>query len=161
MTVQGTPEDQAHARQMKRWLAFGAIGLVLAVVVFGPGSRENAEQAEAAQAQATQLAASPPIETGAEAMVEAYNANEVAAAEQFASGRRVQVSGMITAIGLNDVGEPWLALDGASVLAVLPETARSAVAKLAKGEAATVICAELLRMDAVLRLDRCELAARE
>lgn len=145
--------DQASPKRSSNTKALVVVGVLVlgTAIVFGSG-----RGAQEGRPVDLERAAAEAVQIEAAEMTRAFGANEVAAEQRFGD-KPLLVSGSIAAIGLNDAGQPWLALDGAGVLAVLGEDQADGVARLAKGDRATVLCTERLKMDETQRLDGCVL----
>lgn len=105
--------------------------------------QKNAQQAAEQQAQVQQEAAAMPVITAAD-IAKAYNENTIAADQQF-KGKKLKVTGTVTDINTNFMGEPYLTLRGGVNQFMEPQFAfdKNASAQLAtvkKGAKVTLIC---------------------
>ena len=143
-------------KKLLKWVVFGFIGLM--VIGFIIGANQSPEEKAAAQAKREQQAAneaqakaeaakqeadSLPVVTAA-AMVKAYEANTVAADQQF-KGKKFKVSGTVSDINTDIMGAPYLVLQSGSNPFNSPhfsfdKDASAQLAKVTKGAKVTMIC---------------------
>ncbi|QKV52375.1 OB-fold protein [Comamonas antarctica] len=143
-------------KKLLKWIAFGFLGLlVLGFVIESTKSPEqkaadqaNAQQREADEAQARALQAkqeadSLPTVTATE-MVKAYEANTIAADQQF-KGKKFKVTGTIGDINTDIMGNPYLVLRASGNPFNQPQFsfdkgASAQLANVTKGSKITLIC---------------------
>lgn len=105
--------------------------------------QQNAQRAAQQQAQVQQEAAAMPVVTAAD-IAKAYNENSVAADQQF-KGKKFKVTGTVTDINTNFMGEPYLTLRGSVNQFMEPQFAfkkgdSAQLATVKKGAKVTLIC---------------------
>ena len=143
-------------KKLLKWVFFGFLGLIALgfVIDANMSPEEKAKLAEKRKADAAaeatakaetakQEAESMPIVSAAE-IAKAYEANTVAADQQF-KDKKVKVSGTIGDINTNFMGNPYITMTGGENPFMLPQFhfdkgAADQIAKLSKGKKVTVIC---------------------
>lgn len=143
-------------KKLLKWVAFAFIGLMVVGFIIESNKtpdekaadqarREQraTEEAQAKADQAKQEADSLPTVT-ASAMVKAYEANTVAADQQF-KGKKFKVSGTVSDINTDIMGAPYLVLQSGGTPFNAPQfsfdkAASTQLAKVSKGSKVTLIC---------------------
>lgn len=140
------------------WIVIGLFVLLMVIGALADGGDKPASGE--AEEQAVETApATPPVEVTAQALEAAYEANEMAAQQQYGD-RPLLVTGRINSIQLDFSDNPYLVLTGGNPYmgpqAHLAEASRPAAAKLTKGQQITLLCAGVGEVVGTPMLKDCE-----
>lgn len=121
------------------------VGLFVLLMVIGAmsGGGETSATGDATEEAEVAAPAAPPVEVTAQALEAAYQANEMAAQQQYGEATLL-VTGMINSIQLDFSDDPYLVLTGSNPYmgpqAHLADNSKAAAASLTKGQQVTLLC---------------------
>lgn len=158
-------EETPAAAGKKRGCGFYglmAAGVLAGLVVLGSlGQQEKRDEREAAAAGKPDAAGAPMTEVSARDLQRAFAGNEVAAKQTYGN-RRLKVSGTIASIDLDITDNPVVVLatgdDFNRVHARFEKDDSAAIAALAKGQKAAVVCDRIDEVAGTPMLSDCSLA---
>lgn len=156
-------EIGAHTEKKKRGCGFWiliALGVIVVLAVIGTlGAPTPEEEAEAEAAQAAEDEANA-MEVSAMELWQAYDANEVAAQNQFGN-TPLRVTGTVNSIALDFADDPFVTFETGNqfqnVQADLADEDPNQVSTLAKGQNITVLCSSISEIAGTPMLRDCRL----
>jgi hypothetical protein len=150
------------------------LGFVLLIVIGGllnggtaptESATAPADSADVSTAPAAETRPAPPqLRVTATNLAAAYDANEVAADNEF-SGKRLEVVGFIASIDKGPFGAVHIRMMGTNEFQPVDATMKDGndqiAAQLSRGEPVAVICGEIQRILGSVILSNCDFAPRE
>ena len=143
-------------KKFLKWVLIAFVGLIALGMIIEATKSPEQKAAEAAQrqeqeaqqaaqkAQEEQQAIAALPEVTADQIARAYAENTVAADQQF-KGKQFKVSGVVTDINTDIMGDPYVTLRGGDNQFMEPhfgfdKSSQDALAKLKKGDKVTLVC---------------------
>lgn len=151
------PEGTARRSGGGKSVLLIAIAAAIGLVVIG-SQLEESDKADRLSVAAGGAGSTPIFDVTPEQLREAYAANEVAAKASY-DGKRLRIKGKIIDITLDITDSPVLRFETGEryqeVMATFDKADSATIAKLAKGQEATVVCDRISEVAGTPVLDDC------
>ncbi len=126
-------------KKILKWVAIVFVGIVV-IAIFAGGSSDKKEKSNEEQAVKPEV---PMESVTAQDIAKAYDENTVAADLRF-KGKKFKVTGTVSDINTDFMGDPYVTLRGANQFTAphfaFDKDNASVLAKLKKGEKITLVC---------------------